>query len=110
MIRLYEVTDSSLREIELSLVDSSGWPAPPWELGGGAIPGPEGRRVKRISLLLPATSNLPLFIAYDPSSSKHLHLTLSIHFPSLPCKGPLPKHGLAHHAFAPPRPRACSRH
>jgi hypothetical protein len=42
--------------------------------------------MKRISLLLPATSNLPLFIAYDPSCSKQLHLTLSIIIRSSPAK------------------------
>jgi hypothetical protein len=38
----------------------------------------------------------------------NFHLPVSIHYLFLSCKVPLPKYGLAYHAFRPPRPRAGS--
>jgi hypothetical protein len=87
----------------------------PLVVGGRLLPeaerflDPRCGRIKRISLLPTCHSNLPLLIACNSSCSKQLHLTGSIYYSFPSCKVPLPKYGLAYHAFRPPGPRARSR-
>jgi hypothetical protein len=68
---------------------------------------PKCGRITRIVAACPFRIS-PSLLLTTPLAPNNFHLTVLILYPFLSCKVPLPKYGLAYHAFRPPRPRARS--